>query len=165
VTPHLRSIVPNVQRHMAYFALVALFEHVFRSCGCHRAAEKVLEKGISTATRTHARMQSLRMPLAAYDTLCKAVVRKQRDLWRFFVSAQLLLRRPLLRQTCSKTAWRRLTARPRRGKHTAGPRTTATSRQARPQKPASEGTTRRRAAATSTGGNLWCGMRWTAAPS
>ena len=43
----------------------------------------MLEKRISTATSTHARMQSPRMPPATYATLCKVVVRKQRDFGNF----------------------------------------------------------------------------------
>ena len=39
-------------------------------------------------TCTHA--ESPRTPSAAYATLCKVVVRKQRDFWQFFVTAQPL---------------------------------------------------------------------------
>jgi hypothetical protein len=52
------------------------------------AAGNVLEKGFFKTTSTHSRMQSPRMPSAAYATLCNVVVRKQRDFGHIFVAAQ-----------------------------------------------------------------------------
>ena len=52
------------------------------------AAGNVLEKGFFKTTSTHSRMQSPRMPSAAYATLCNVVVRKQRDFGHIFAAAQ-----------------------------------------------------------------------------
>jgi hypothetical protein len=90
-------------------------------------------------------MQSLRMPLAAYDTLCKVVVRKQRDLWRFFGAAQLLC----VARCCNRRAQKRHGGSSQQGCAAVSTRQARAQqpppRQARPQRAWGSGNPRQRA--------------------
>ena len=77
----------NIREHKQC-KLLSYFPAPQQLCGtrsCGKRARKAHFHG-----RTHARMQSPRMPAAAYADLCKVAVRKQRDIWGFFSAAQLL---------------------------------------------------------------------------